>query len=803
MLRSYFVIAFRNLVKHRIYTVINVAGLALGLACCVLVILFVQREYAYNRFHEKGDRLYRILRESSQDTWNIRPSVSGALGPALESDFAGVESTVRIWGGRTWLQANDRVFSKGLFVADPNFFEVFTFPLLRGDASTVLREPNGIVISESMALQYFGAEDPIGRTVIVEDLYLGATLTVTGVMADTRPDASWHFWVDCVTSTIGTELGRRIWGRWEHHRMFRPTNVYVLLKPGVDPQTLRDYLPTFLRQHLGEDLARTDGYRLQALSRMHVYAEVDDASSWVIQRIRTYAGIAVGILLLACVNFMNLATARSMLRAREVGMRKTIGARRLQLIGQFLCESTLLALIAAAAGVGLAILLMPTFSSFVGYGTAFDTAGLTAALPWLLLVSLATGLIAGSYPAFALSRAHPLDTIRGEGATGRAGILRRLLVVTQFAVAVFLLVCTAAVSEQIEYLTNRPLGFDASDVIMVPLFQLDRQSKTDPLDRIASRSASIKTAFLQHPDILEASAGRNAPGLSPGLPRKLKPIGREDELFELFVKDGDETFISFFDLKLLKGRNFDTTGNRDTLTYIINETAEKMLGWEDPIGKQLEWVAPGRVMTIVGVVADYQNRSPSRPVAPSAIMPYYALYYDLYLKIRPGRLQDVLPFLEETWKQFLPNRPFGYRVLEEELEHNTWSEREFRRVTRLFGGLAIFLSCLGLYGLAGFTAERRTKEIGIRKVLGASTGSVIGLMSREFATLLGVACLIAWPAAWLYLDDWLNGFAQRVSLSVVPFVLGALAVMVVAAVTISFRTYAAAVADPVDSIRVE
>jgi putative ABC transport system permease protein len=803
MLRNYLTVAARNIIRHRLYAFINVVGLAVGLGCCTLVILFVQREFNINQYHAKGDRLYRVLRQSGGDEFESTPGTSGALGPALVDEFPGVEATVRQWGMRVWALADEKVFEQNVAVVDPDYFEVFSFDLLAGDPKRALREPNGIVIDESMAKRYFGDADPLGQTVVLEDLHFAATLKVTGVMRDRGDRDSWHFWLDAMTSTLETQLGNGYWHRWVPHGTWRPIHTYVLLRADADPEAIREQLPAFLQRHLGEDVAKLESYKLQSIERMYLDGNLGQSVGWASRRIRSYIGIAFGVLLIACINFMNLATARSMLRAHEVGLRKTIGATRLQLATQFLSESLLLACFAFLLGLGLARLLLPTFESLIG-DLVLDSTVISLAAPYLFLATVLTGIIAGSYPALFLSRLQPLETLRGEVSSGRSSTTRKALVVIQFAVAISLLIGTLTVQDQIEYVTNRPLGFDRDHVVILPLYELDRQVKPNAGDRIAFQNATIKPAFLAHPDVLKVSAGRSTPGTYPGMRRKWRPDDRPEELFDIFVQEGDDEYIDFFGLNLLAGRSFDGS-LRDTASVIINQSAAERLKWDDPVGHQVEWVGAGipRWLTIVGVIEDYQNQSLRKGIAPGAVIQFPRLYFSIYLKVRPGSLPDILPDLESTWKTFLPDRPFRYTTLDEELSWHYWDEEQFRQIMRIFCGFAMLLACLGLYGLAAFTAERRTKEIGIRKVLGASVNGLLGLMAREFAVLVGIANLVAWPLAYVYLNDWLGGYVQRIDLTIVPFLLGAALVLLIAMVTISLRTYAATQTDPVDAIRSE
>ena len=396
---------------------------------------------------------------------------------------------------------------------------------------------------------------------------------------------------------------------------------------------------------------------------------------------------------------------------------------------RFLTESVITSCLALAMGAVIARSLIPMFESYVGPLSVRATS-ITNALPYLLVITVGAGLVAGSYPAFVLSRSQPLDTLRGEQVKGGAGFVRRSLVVLQFAVAILMLVGTLTVQGQIDFLVNRPTGIDRENVIMIPLYQVDRQLTPRDLDRIALKNETVKAEFLKHPDVLKASAGRWARGIWPGMKRKLRPLDRPDEFVEMHVQEADEDFIDLFGLKLVAGRNFKNIP-RDSLSYIINRSAADTLGWENPIGKQLEWVSQyPKIMTIVGVVEDYQNRSLHQAVAPGAILPYKPLYFHVHLKIREGQLESVRPHLERVWKQFLPNRPFRYQLHQNEFYDAYWEEFQLQETSRIFSGLAILLGCMGLYGLASFTAERRAKEIGIRKVLGASVGGLLAMIAK-------------------------------------------------------------------------
>ena len=805
MLKNYLTIAIRNLLRHKLYSLINIFGLALGLACCILVILFIQREYSFDQYHENGDRIYRVWRKITDKNGiiNHNDSVSGALGPALAKEFPEIETTVRMWKSWTWVLANDKIIEQEICVADPNIFDVFTYPLIKGDPETALLEPQGIVLTQSMAERFFGDTDPMGQTLTIEDLYLGGSYTVTGIMKDIPSQTSWNTWFHCVTATLPLQKGRDVWNRWDRFATWRPTRVYAHLKPNADVHALENKFPNFIQTHLGEEVQKTQTYSLQSIQRMHMYAANDVSPGWVMQRIYLYAGISAVILLIACINFMNLATARSVHRAREVGMRKVVGAQRKQLILQFLSESLLLSFLGLGLGIILAYLFIPIFQDFVGQGVQLNLSSAFAALPYFLVLTLITGLIAGSYPAFFMSSAIPISILKGDKSKQKGGHIRKGLIVVQFSVSILLLTTIYVIQQQVDFMTDRDLGFHKENVILLPLFALDRQAKTDYTKRLSFESERVKQAFLQHPDIQKAVACRYIPGITPGLFRTLRPLDRPESTYRVGVTEIDEDYMALFNIKLNAGRNINAEIASDSTAMILNTTAAKQLGWDNPIGKQVEWLEYKRTCTIIGVVDDFQNRSLRHPVAPAAYFKQPALYSRLVLKIRPNSLQNVLPFLEKTWKQFLPNRPFRYRTLDERLNDHYWDEHQFRRTTYLFCMLSIFLACLGLYGLAAFTAEQRTKEIGIRKVLGASTSNLLRLITKDFAWLVLIANIIAWPLGYLYLNDWLNGFVFRTPLSFWPFMFSGGCVLFIALLTVSFQAIKATRSNPADALRYE
>ena len=798
MLRSLLTVTLRSLRRNRAYAALNVLGLAVGLACCVLVFLFVRDELSYDRFHPNADRIVRVGVDFEVEG-EVRKNVSsqGLLAPALEADLPEVEHAVRVIGGDFVLRVGDEVFQEtNVGYADSTFFEVFDgFRLLRGDAGTVLDAPNQTVLSASLARKYFGDADPIGQTLLDRE----RALTVTGVMADPSPQS--HLRLDAVVSlSTANDPG------WWYQNWFSVNfSTYVLLRPGTDLATFEAKLPAFAERRAGEEMrAMGQSFVLRAERLTDVYLRSDRSPPWAsgdLRALRIFGAVALFVLLIACVNFTNLATARSLDRAKEVGVRKTLGAQRGQLGVQFLAEAVLLSMAALGIAFGLVQLALPAFNTLTEKALAVGDLGWGG--PGFVGVALVAGLLAGAYPALVLSGFEPAAVLKGRFSTGRQGVaLRRGLVVLQFAISVALIAATAIVFGQLDYMQSRDLGFDAGSDATGQLLALEFGGD----EQVGERLDAIKQRFAAHPAVTGVTSSITVPtGGSPMAGGEIERPegGTRDFSIEAYLVD--EAFVDVFDMEIVTGRAPGPDLVSDSIAaYVLNETAVREAGYpsnEAVLGKEaVFWGYRGEV---VGVIRDFHTRGVQEAVQSVGIVAIDQYHSVITLRVGTTDLPRTLGELEAIWADVAPQRPFTVRFLDEAFGAQYAAERRFGQVFGILAGLAIFIACLGLFGLAAHAVQQRTKEIGIRKVLGASAQDVIFLLTRDVVALVGVAFVLAVPVVWLAMDRWLDGFAYRVDLGALPFVVAGTAALTVALATVSVHTLRAATADPVRSLRHE
>ncbi len=801
MFKNYLKIALRNLRRHKVYSVINLAGLAIGMTCCFLILLYVKDELSYDRFHANADRIYRIawLNEHPQ-TRTPHP-----MAQAMTQDFPEVENAVSLsplWGAgltrRTFsMRYGDKRFDEqNVLSVDTAFFKIFSFPFLKGDPATALQEPFAIIITEKAAQKYFGEEEALGKTLRVNN---EVDLKVTGV-AQNVPAAS-HFHFDFLVSY--TLLKPRETGSYYTWADFGHYN-YVLLKPGVDPKAVEAKIPLWIGKYLDwpeESLASLragpNRFHLQPLTdihlRSHVAWELEPNSD--IANVYLFTAIAVFILLIAGINFMNLATARSTTRAKEVGMRKVLGAVRAQLIGQFLGEAILLSLAALLLAIALVELLLPAFNALSGRALAVNYFEQPGFLFGMLAVALFTGSFAGSYPAFFLSAYQPAKVLKGETKAGkRSARFRRILVVAQFALSIALIAGTAIVASQLDFLRSQKLGFDKEQVLVLRL-------KHQPM---REQYETVKTELLRKPEVQRASAVSNVPGgRFNGNPIQWRPNDEDEDVAQTRV---DYDFFATLDIPMAEGRTFQREMITDAdSAFILNETAAKLFEWDTAVGKRITWFDDDNTRrgTVIGVVKDFHFQSLRTRIEPLLISMSRRSFNYMLLKISPNDLPGTLAHCESVWKKFDPEFDFEYSFLDRDFDQLYRAEARMQTLFGYFTFLAIFIACLGLFGLASFTTQQRTKEIGVRKVLGASVAGVVGLLSKDFVKLVLLANLFAWPAAYLAMSLWLQDFAYRASLNVWTFLFAGGLALVIALLTVSFQALKAALANPVDALRYE
>ena len=808
MFSNYFTIACRNLWSHKRDTLINLLSLIVGLSCCVMAIVIIHYEMSYDRFHPDVRRIYRVLRERvSNEQTQVRWLTSGALARAIEAEMPEVElaSKNRIYP--VVVRFEDRELTLVQGQVDDRFFELFNFPFAIGDADA-LEQPYRVAITQSAAAQLFGNADPIGKVITIRERYYGGDYTVTAVLQTPPRSSSLQF--DLLHFTDGrTQEAIFDWTLWQGRVQQAGIETFVLLRDGINVGEFEAKMSGIIERHLGADVRRILSYRLQPLVRLHLYGVQDYnlSSGGNVHALYLFAAIAVLVLAIAAINFVNLATARSMYRAREVGMRKVVGARRSQLIQQFLCETVLLAFLALIIAVPIARVVLLEISARTAAHYALDAPMLFGLLPGLFALAVFVGLMAGMYPAFYLSAFRPADVLKGI-AHLQGARLRQVLVVAQFAIAILLMIVTDVIYRQLDYIQYKDLGFDKEHLVLLPIFKLDRRLKTNDDPWLVVRYNTVKQAFLEHPNIVSASAFRFLPGRDGGgFVRIVKPEGQEHTEWRMPVQEADEDFFGTLGVSILSGRTFSPEVARDrTHGYILNETAVRALGWtvQDAVGRRF-----GRARseddtrgTVIGVVSDFHYASLRQPIEP-AVFAYRQWFYD-YLAVRVRDFLAVRPFLEETWDTFMAaDKPFVFTFLDEELDAIYRAERDLGQTVTAFAGLAILLACLGLFGLAAFTAERRKREIGIRKVLGASVSSLVLLLSKAFLKLVLVANLIAWPVAYYLTDTYLQNFAYRASFSLWPFVFSGLLALLIALLTVGTQAFRVAHTNPVEILRHE
>ena len=827
MLKNYVLIAVRNLLKHKLYTVVNIVGLAIGIACVILIGLFVENELSFDTHHPNSESLYRVIREfhtsDGRKTYDWR--VSGAVGPTLTRDYPEVETTVRMMLRTVWIRQNAKVLSRVFCLADANVLGVFNFPMASGDKSALL-EPNSVLITKSAARDYFGDENPIGKVLTVEGSYIGGDYRVAGVLRDIPGQSTIHF--DVLSASIRTDF-QYYWNSWIPRSSWRGISVYARLKTHASREELTSKMPAMVDRYMGSDIASRNTYHFQPMSEIFLRSKTDygihesfagEGPMIYGDIAHVYASSAAGLFILsiACVNFANLSTARSANRAREVGLRKVAGAHRVEVALQFLGESLLLSILGLFVGLGAVDVFLPHFSDFTGRSLSFDLNGKMMAQ--LLGLSLVVGVVSGGYPALVLSRFRPALVLKGTLATGaKNSAMRKTLVVFQFATSVALIVIVLITSEQTSYIRNKDLGFDKEQVIETPLLWEHRNSSLRE-ERLWDRYNVVKDAFLQHPNIYAASISRFPHGRgAPQAVFNAYEAGKDEMIMR--VNEVDEDFITVFNIPISKGRDFSASAAKTYASesflqqeepertvlpgraeYILNETAVDLLGWTDPIGKRFgrKGRRSGRV---IGVIKDFHTRTLHQPIEPTVLYAYNGVPKNIYLKVSPKNIDETVAHIKRVWRRFLPIRPVSFSFLDDNLEKRYEQERQLGRSMTVFAGIAIFVACLGLLGLVSFLTEQRRKEVGIRKLLGASVGNVAALFLKESMGLMLLSCMLAWPIAYWAAEDWLQAFAYRIEITAAPFVIGGVFMACLTMITMAHQVIKAASTNPADTIKYE
>jgi predicted permease len=803
MLKNYFLIAWRNMVRHRIYAGINVLGLALGMTVCILIFLWVRDERSVDDLGPAGRDLYVVYESYTGDgttggtyatPMHFEKNVPVPYIEGMRSSVPGIGRIAYYktgyelpWGFPETLQVGDKTIKQDGARAGEDFFKMFPYPIVEGNAATILRDMKGIALSRHTAVALFGSPHAaMGRTIHFQNQ---TDFTVSGVFEDLPANSSLHF--DFLNNW---EAQRRGIVNWAENSFI----TYVQLAPGADRKKTEELMTRYLLTAMGPIKGVTVRLGLQKVSDQYLYNVFSNGrpATGRIEYVRIFSGVAVFILLIACINFMNLATARSVKRAKEVGLRKVVGSSRLQLIGQFFGESLLFALLATALSVGFVALLLPAFNQFTGKDIRLPVSG-TGYWLSLLAVVAATGLVAGSYPALYLSSLRPVRVLKGVLTFTRASVVvRKGLTVFQFVLSTVLLIATIVITRQTDYVQHSDLGYNRENLVYI---RVEGALSTAAGYRLFRQQASTMPGIAMVDRSSETPHSMNFDVTDP-----IEWEGKSKDAKVAFVPASvGYDFISLMRLSVVKGRDFSRLNPTDSSdAFIVNEEAVKEMGMKDPIGKSISaWNKKGH---IVGIVRDYHTRSLREPIKPVILDVKEDLDFGVVMvRTRPGQTKQALASLAAVYKQMNPNLAFAYQFVDEEYQKMYNSELIISKLSVLFATLAIVISCLGLLGLVLFAAEQRTREIGIRKVLGASLPQIITLFSVDFLGLVGLAFLIAAPVAWFFMNSWLHDFAYRIPLSAWIFAGAGGAVAVVAMLTVSYQAVRAAMANPVNSLRSE
>lgn len=812
MIKNYFKIAFRSLWKNKGYSAINIFGLATGLACCLLITLYVTDELSYDRHFKNADRIYRINSDIRFGGGDLHMTqTSDMMGQLLKKDYPQVEEYTRIYtsdGDKLIKKGDDFINESRVANADSTFFTVFALPALSGDTKTALNEPNTVVVTESTAMKFFGGVNVLGKNVDVKEGENIRPYKITAVIKDIPQES--HFNFNFIFSMKNIEYE---WGQLTSHNF----HTYLLLKAGTGYKAFEKNLPRYTEKYVlpyiqqfmkvssMADITKSGNkleYSLLPLTQIHLYSDYsfEISPSGNIQYVYIFSAVALFILILACINFMNLSTARSAKRAKEVGIRKVLGTERKTLVSQFLVESTITAFISLLIALVIAYFVLPLFNEIAAKSLSVSNLFGSHILPFLILLPFAVGLMAGSYPAMYLSKFRPIAVLKGNMHTGfRKSNLRNGLVVFQFATSIMLIIGTFIVYNQLKYIQTTKLGFNKDQVLIV-----------DRAYALGNKLQAFKNEVL------------NMPGVSSGTISSYLPVTNSSRSDNTFFKEAvpdtkngidmqswrvDYDYIRTMGMEIVQGRNFSKDYGSDSSAILITETTAKMLGYEEPVGKRifLPGDKPGDPFipfSIIGVIKDFHFESLRKKLGPLC-MGLANRGGLASFKVSASSSQQLISQMEKKWKSLAPGMPFSYRFMNDSFDEMYRSEQRAGSVAVIFAILAILIACLGLFGLVTYMAEQRTKEIGIRKVLGASVANVVAMLSKDFLLLVAIASIIAFPVAWWAMNKWLQDFEYRIHISAWVFVIAGMAALLIALITVSFQAIKAAIANPVKSLRTE
>ncbi|MCP4724474.1 MAG: FtsX-like permease family protein [bacterium] len=794
MLKNYLKITLRNFFNHKVFSLINLSGLTIGMICSILIMLWIRDEFSFDRFHENADEIYRVLVEKhSAGQIMMEVEAPNVLGPVLKGDFPEVIEYTRFGGGwRGWnLKFGENDFSnERIAFADPSFFKMFTFPFLSGDKETALEDKNSVIITEEFANKCFGDIDPVGKILQV----VGRPFKVTGVISRIPDNSHIQFDYICPASNLETWLRQdpQSWGR-------SAVITYLQLQKNSSGNELEDKISGIIEDH---DPGSNKIVSLQSLKDVHLrsgdYWDQQNQNKGNIVYVYMFSIIGIIILLVSCINYMNLSTARSFNRAKEVGLRKVVGARKKNIIIQFFGESIFLSVISLIIALLTVELVLPAFNEFSGKKLILDLAGDTGLLFTLLSITLLTGILSGSYPSLFISSFQPINIIKNSfaGSSGSNRLIRKILVITQFVFTVILVIGTVTIYKQLQYVQNENRGYNGNDVIYFPAF-----------GRYSSHFQESRGELLQNPDIIKVS--RTMPPFevhkqrNPDFNWDGKEAGEQVLLCPVPV---DYYSLETFGYELVEGRFFSKEFSSDAANFVINETAAEIMGFKSPLGKQITYKGDQGIYPkngeIIGVVKDFHLSSFYERIPP-VILYYNPQAFSVCVKIDPDKIADTIPFLEEKWGEFVPGYSFSYYFVDQFIDGLYDNDRKFGNIVRYFAFLSVFLSCLGLFGLSLFIAEQRMKEVGIRKAIGASIPNIISLLSKEYISMVFVSNIFAWPLGYFALENWLRNFEYRISFTPEIFILAGVFTLSITLLTVIYQSIKTALQNPVDSLKYE
>lgn len=808
MIRNYLKIARRNILGQKLYSFINIFGLAVGMAATILISLYVQNELSYDRYHDKADRIYRVSREwlnQDGETSLHLGHIAPPFAPLIKNDFEGtVEHAIRILNGRRPVMSiGDKQFEEDdFFFADADIFKVFSWRFINGDRKTALSEPNTLVITESAAKKYFGDEDALDKSLTFNGAGLPFEMKITGVIEDSPENSHFHYNMFASFLTYQNFVGEE---RLMQDFGGNNFSTYLLFAEGADPIDFENGMPAFMDKHLGENNngdrpSETNKLHLMPLTDIHLHSHLDSEieANGDIKYVYTYIIIALFILIIACINFMNLSTARSMKRAKEVGVRKVMGAFRSSLIRQFITESILLAFISAVIALLFVTLTLPWFNDFSGRQLSLTTVDPQFLIGLILVVVVVVGLLAGSYPAFVLSSFTPAKVLKGSKHTSNSNFnLRSGLVIFQFFISICLIIGVGVIGDQIEFMKTKDLGFKKDLMYVLPSNQ-----------GIHNNFQIIRDRLMKQPSIEEVTFSSRVPsgrlldsqGGAAEVSGEIIPI--DFRIAEIHV---DHSYLKTLDVKFLAGRNFNyDLASDSTEAFILNKAAIEGLGYnsvQESIGKKFNY--GGRKGFVIGVVDDFHFESLHQTIAPIVFLITQGSARNVIVKVKKGMEEDATAYLKEEWTSLIPDSEFGYYTINERFNDQYEAEEKLSQIVSYFSWLTIFVAVLGLFGLSSFSIEQNLKEIGIRKVLGASVKNVMYMFTKRFAILVLIGILLAIPVSYYAMGEWLTGFPYATSLKPMTFIMGGASAFIFAIVTVSYEIIKAALSNPTETLRSE